>query len=67
MVSLLAEVSYDILYVIIYSRLDKVFNVHIQSKLLQHTPMMGARSGQGQSFHPRQRYSDVTSEATDEI
>ena len=29
------------------------FNVHIQSKLLLHTFVMGASSDLGQSFHPR--------------
>ena len=33
------------------------FNVYIQSKLLQHTPVMGTSSGQHQYFRPRQNGS----------
>ena len=31
------------------------FNVHIQSKLLQHTFVVGTSSDLGQPFHPRQK------------
>ena len=32
---------------------DNEFNLYIQSKLLQHAPVTGASSGQGQYYHSR--------------